>query len=145
MLNNRRTNSIHIYTYIYIYIYIYIFIYIKHKTKQKRSYKKEKQTNSCNCRNKNECTLNGNCKVPNVFYKCAVSTKQTFKHFYLWISEGNWKERLYNHRQSFKDKKHKNSTALSSYLWGLKENHKQIYWKSIWNNIVKFSCKGILR
>ena len=31
-----------------------------------------------------------------------------------------------NHRQSFKYKKHKNGTALSSYLWDLKENHNQI-------------------
>ena len=27
------------------------------------SNKKQKQTNLCNCRNKNECPLNGNCKV----------------------------------------------------------------------------------
>ena len=41
--------------------------------------KKEKQTNSCSCKNKNKCSLNGNCKVHNVIYKCTVSTKQTFK------------------------------------------------------------------
>ena len=33
---------------------------------------------------------------------------------------------MYNHRQYFKDKKHKNDTALSSYLWNLKENQNQI-------------------
>ena len=49
---------------------------------------------------------------------------QTFKQcVYLGIAEGNWKQRLYNHRKSFKDKKHKNDTAL---LWDLKENHNQI-------------------
>ena len=52
---------------------------------------------------------------------------QTFKQrVYLGIAEGNWKQRLYNHRKSFKDKKHKNDTALSSYLWDLKENRNQI-------------------
>ena len=66
---------------------------------------------------KNERSLNGNCKVQNVIYKCAVSATQTFKQrVYLGIAEGNWKQRLYNHRQFFKDKKHKNNTALSSYL-----------------------------
>ena len=50
--------------------------------------KKEKQTNPCNCRNKTECTLNGNCKVQNVLYKCTVSATQTFKQcVYLGIAE----------------------------------------------------------
>ena len=102
------------------------------------SNKKEKQTNSCNCRNKNECPLNGNCKGQNVIYNCTVSTTQTFKQrVYLGIAEGHWKQRLYNHRQSFKDKKHKNDTALSSYLWDLKENHNQIP-KLTWS-IVRFA------
>ena len=102
------------------------------------SNKKEKQTNPCNCRNKNECPLNGNCKVQSVIYKCTVSATQTFKQrVYLGIAEGNWKQRLYNHRQSFKDKRHKNDTTLSSYLWNLKENHNQIP-KLTWS-IVRFA------
>ena len=77
---------------------------------------KQKQTNPGNFRNKNKCPLNWNCKVQNVIYKCTVSATQTFKQrVYLGIAEGNWKQRLYNHRQSFKDKKNKNDTALSSY------------------------------
>ena len=52
---------------------------------------------------------------------------KTFKQrAYLGIVERNWIQRLYNHRQSFKDKKHKNNTALSSYLWDLKGNDNQI-------------------
>ena len=91
------------------------------------SNKKQKQTNPCNCRNKNECPLNGNCRVQKVIYKCSVSATQTFKQcVYLGIAEGNWKQRLYNHRQSFKDKKNRNGASLSSYLWDLKENHNQI-------------------
>ena len=85
------------------------------------SNKKQKQTNPCNCRNKNECPLNGNCRVQKVIYKCSVSATQTFKQcVYLGIAEGNWKQRLYNHRQSFKDKKNRNDASLSSYLWDLK-------------------------
>ena len=85
------------------------------------SNKKQKQTNPCNCRNKNECPLNGNSRVQKVMYKCSVSATQTFKQcVYLEIAEGNWKQRLYNHRQSFKDKKNRNDASLSSYLWDLK-------------------------
>ena len=40
------------------------------------SNKKEKQTNPRNCRNKNECPLNGNCKVQKAIYKCTVSATQ---------------------------------------------------------------------
>ena len=52
-----------------------------HKTKHNKNVfnKKEKETNSCNCRNKNECPLNGNCKVQNVIYICTVSETQIFK------------------------------------------------------------------
>ena len=52
----------------------------------------EKQTYSCNCRNKNKCPLNGNCKVQNVIYTCTVSPTQIFKHVYLGIAEGYWKQ-----------------------------------------------------
>ena len=73
------------------------------------SNRKQKQTNPCNCTNKNECPLNENCKVQNVIYKCTASATQPFKQrAYLRITEGNWKQRLYNHKQSFKDRKHKN-------------------------------------
>ena len=52
-----------------------------HKTKHNKNVfnKKEKETNSCNCRNKNECPLNGNCKVQNVIYICTVPETQIFK------------------------------------------------------------------
>ena len=52
-------------------IYIYS---ANHKITQQEGFPiKEKQTNPRNCRNKNECPLNGSCKVQNVIYKCNVS------------------------------------------------------------------------
>ena len=58
---------------------------------------------------KNECPLNRNCKVQSFIFKRTVFATQTFKkRVSLGKAEGNWKQRLYNHRQSFKDKKHKN-------------------------------------
>ena len=96
------------------------------------SNKKQNQTNPWNCRNKNKCLLTGNCKVQNLIYKCTVSATQSFKQcVYLGIAEGNWKQRLYNHRKFFKDKKHKNHKTLSSYLWNLEESH---------NEILKLTC-----
>ena len=107
------------------------------KQHNRNVYKKEKQTNPYNCRNISECHIHGNGKVQNLIYKCTVSATQTYKRVDLGRAEGNWKQRLYNHRQSFKDKKHKNDTALSSYLWDLKENHNQIS-KLTWS-IVRFA------
>ena len=52
------------------------------------SKKKEIQTPKCNCRNKNDCPMNGNCKVNNVIYKRTVSATPTFKQrVYLGIAE----------------------------------------------------------
>ena len=45
---------------------------------------------------------------------------------YFEIAEGNWKQRLRNDRQLFKDKEHNNNTRLLSYLRDLIESHKQI-------------------
>ena len=40
---------------------------------------------------------------------------------YLGLAEGEWKQRYYNHTQSFRNARHKNDTALSSNLWELKK------------------------
>ena len=83
--------------------------------------KKETKAPVCNCRNKNECPLNGNCKVDNVIYKCTVSATKTFKQrAYLGIAENDWKQRYYNHKKSFKNIAYRHDTSLSSYLWDLK-------------------------
>ena len=61
--------------------------------KRNVSNKKQKQTNPCNCRNKSECSLNGNCKVQTVIYKCTVPETQIFKQrVYLGMAEGYWKK-----------------------------------------------------
>ena len=102
------------------------------------SNKKEKQINLRNCRNKNKCPLHGNCEVHSFVYKSTVSATQTFKQcVYLGLAEGNYKQRLYNHRQFFKDKKYKNDTTLLNYLWDPKQNHNQIP-KLTWS-IVRFA------
>ena len=77
------------------------------------------QRPKCNCRKKSECTMEGNCQVNNVLCKGDVARPLPRK-VYLGLAEGEWKSRFYNHKLSFKHKKHSNKTTLSSYMWHLK-------------------------
>ena len=38
------------------------------------------------------------------------------------LAEGKWKKRYCNHKMAFNDKRYSHETALSSYMWHLKEN-----------------------
>ena len=58
-------------------------------------------------------------------YICTVSTNGT-KRVYLGIAEGDWKQRFYNHKKSFKNKSYKNDTALSSFFMGTKRKHNEV-------------------
>ena len=99
---------------------------------------KYKHLNVRTSRNKNDCPMNGNCKVNNVIYKCTVSATPTFKQrVYLGIAESDWKQRYYNHKKSFKNIECRHDTSLSSYLWDLKLKHNEI--PSLQWSIVKFA------
>ena len=70
--------------------------------------------------------MNGNCRVENVVYKCVVSaTEKSKEHVYIGVTEDGWKQRYYNHTMSFRNQKHKNDTALSTFLWELKKSTKE--------------------
>ena len=43
---------------------------------------------------------------------------------YLRTAEGDFKERFYNHRTSFNNEGHSTDTALSKYVWEMKEKFK---------------------
>ena len=79
-------------------------------------------TKECNCRTRNKCPLNGACLERNLVYKATVSTEQETKT-YIRMTENEFKFRFNNHKTSFKHKKHAMKTALSKYIWDLKENH----------------------
>ena len=68
---------------------------------------------------------------------CNTNIQATGPFVHLRIAEGYWEQWLYNHRQFFKDKKHKNDIAWSSYLWDPKQNRNQIP-KLIWS-IARFA------
>ena len=70
--------------------------------------------------------MNGNSKVEKVVYKCVVSTTaKTKEHVYVGVAEGNWKQRYNNHTMLFRNQRHKNDTALSTFLWELKKSPKE--------------------
>ena len=71
---------------------------------------------------RDECLLNGVCLERNWVYEASVSTEQEIKT-YIGITESEFKFRFNNQKTSFKHKKHATNTALSKYIWDLKEKH----------------------
>lgn len=82
----------------------------------------QKLTNDCNCRNKDNCPLQGNCRVKSVVYKCDVEAPNVPKRTYIGLTEREFKERYNGHKQSLNNTKYKNSTTLSMHVWELKKN-----------------------
>ena len=77
-------------------------------------------TPPCNCRKKNECPLDGRCRINSIVYDATISVGNTTKHYY-GCTEKEFKIRYYNHRNSFKDSKKRQATALSNAFWTAKE------------------------
>jgi len=65
-----------------------------------------------------------------LIYKATVTTKDTEKLYY-GLVEGDFKKRWANHRTSFKNAKYEHDTALSAYVWSLKDKNEEfeIKWK----------------
>ena len=81
---------------------------------------------SCNCRQKENCPMQGKCRMKNVLYKCIASTPTKPQRVYIGISEDEWKKRYYNHTKSFRNKRYKNETSLSSHISKIKKETGQI-------------------
>ena len=89
---------------------------------------------NCSCprrtREAGECPLGGECLAENIVYRASVEVKAdeevpavvelTPVKTYLGLSSTEWKERLGNHKQTFKKASRKGETCLSSYIWELK-------------------------
>ena len=78
-----------------------------------------------NCRSKEECPLEGQCRVENTIYRCVASTSVNKNKAYLGTAE-EFKQRFYNHKKSFKNKWYSNERALSKYIWDIKEKYNEI-------------------
>ena len=79
----------------------------------------------CNCRKKDQCPLNGNCLATNVIYQATAKSTTNQEKVYIGLTEGPWKQRSYQHKLSFNNRKYAHSTALSKYVWKNKKNNNQ--------------------
>ena len=84
----------------------------------------------CNCTQKNLCPLDGQCREKNIIYLATVISNNV-EETYIGLTENEFKTRYGNHKQSFKDQKHRYSTELSKHVWKLKDNKQNfdIKWK----------------
>ena len=81
-------------------------------------------TPPCNCRSKEECPLEDHCKIENIIYKCVASTSVNEDKPHLGTAE-EFKQRFYNHKKSFRNKRYSNETTLSKYIWDIKEKYNE--------------------
>ena len=81
------------------------------------------QARTCNCINKSKCPLNNKCLSNNVLYNANITltTENHRNKMSYGISETKFKSRYAKNRKSFKKRKYKTDTELSSEIWKLKE------------------------
>ena len=91
---------------------------IKQHNSKVVSNNQDKIQRSCNCRIKESCPPNRKCLHQCMVYKAEVTTYME----YYGTSEGQFKFRYNNCKQSFRHKSHINDTELSKYLCMLKAN-----------------------
>ena len=70
---------------------------------------------------KTNCPLAGNCLKTCIIYRAHV-IKLNETHVYYGASDGEFKYRYNNHRNSFRNQDYENKTELSKYIWQLKRN-----------------------
>ena len=103
-----------------------------HNRKITESYIEKNAETSCNCKEKNKCPLEGNCLIKSIVYMATVET-ETNSSSYIGMTGNSFKTRYYNHIKSFKNKRYKNETEFSKYIWKLKgkEIEHTITWKKL--------------
>ena len=105
------------------------------ESEEKTDSKNEKEK-KCNCRKTSECPLQQNCVQQNVIYQSTITTNNS-KETYVGLASTSIKQRIANHKQSFKDESKRFSTELSKYIWHLKD--KKINYNIEWKILQKAS------
>ena len=59
-----------------------------------------------------------------IVYKAKVTAEGTEEKTYIGSTERTFKKRFYEHTSDIKNKNYRNNTALSTYVWELKEQGK---------------------
>ena len=81
-------------------------------------------SHGCNCSNNRICPLDGKCLTPKVIYKAEITNNNNNEiKFYIGISETPFKTRYNNHLSSINKPNNKQSTELSKYVLGLKNDN----------------------
>ena len=76
---------------------------------------------SCNCRDKSACPLSGKCLEKCIVYKATVTADRKPERCYYGLSEPPFKQRYGRHKHDFEHEDKRASTALSKYIWELKD------------------------
>ena len=67
--------------------------------------------------------MEGKCRPEGITYKCVTTATVPAGNAYLDTAEGEFKQRYYNHKKSFRNRKDGNETSLSKYIWEMKDKH----------------------
>ena len=92
----------------------------------------------CNCRNRAACPLENKCQTKNLIYQATVKqTLQNKSETYIGLTATSFKDRLANHKTSFKYASKSGNTSLAGHIWDLKKKNMEedkdytISWKLI--------------
>ena len=81
----------------------------------------------CNCQKsrKGECPLPGKCAATCVIYQATVTTSEAVPKvdYYIGMTGDPFKKRFKNHEKSFNHEQYRTETALSGFIWDLKEKN----------------------
>ena len=84
---------------------------------------------SCPKTRKDQCPLQNKCLTKCIVYKATVEKSG---HFYIGLTENDFKSRLANHKKSFRHESDKNATTLSQHIWEIGENPEpKINWEIV--------------
>ena len=76
---------------------------------------------TCNCRKPEDCPLRKSCLQECIIYKATVDTPGKPPMDYIGLTEGTFKKRHYGHTSDFRASSQRKSTALSKYIWQLRD------------------------
>ena len=76
----------------------------------------------CNCRVARDCPLDGKCLTSDLVYRNTVNSTDGQKE-YIGLTANSFKTRFATHKSSFNHANKSTSTALSSYIWSLKNEN----------------------
>ena len=94
----------------------------------------ENTTNNCNCHVKETCLVDKKCQTSSLIYQATVTRHDNNKdETYIGLTDNTFKTRYNGHTNSFRNEIYRNATALSNYIWMLKD--KKIRYSLKWKTM----------